>query len=99
MTIQQKTTPLKQGKQETINFHDNHSIYPFRVMEHVFYENDDEEIKEFKIVLGNSIVSEMTFESAERAFAYIESKPYELLINLICDIYQKFKKDEINTEH
>lgn len=91
----QETKPTKKGNEENISIHDYETIYPFRIMEHTFYdEKRDEETKEYRIILGNSIVSTESFTSEEDAKKYVDSKPYELLINLICDIYQKLKNDE-----
>ena len=91
----QEMTPTKKGNGESINFHEYETIYPFRIMEHSFYdEKRDEETKEYRIVLGNSIVSTESFASEQDAKEYVECKPYELLINLICDIYQKLKNNE-----
>lgn len=37
--------------------------------------------KETKIAIGNKIISKLTFESTKEAKKYIDSKPWELLIN------------------
>lgn len=40
-----------------------------------------EEGKNVKIVMGNNVVSEKTFDSENDADNYIQSKPYELIFN------------------
>lgn len=36
---------------------------------------------EFMIALGNNVVSKEKFDSREKAIAYIDSKPWELILN------------------
>ena len=60
---------------------------PFKVL-----QQDDT----FKIILGNSIVSERTFKKKEDAIKYINSKPYELITNLICitlELKEQYEKE------
>lgn len=40
------------------------------------------------IAIGNTIISEKTFKNTEEAISYINSKPYELIINTCCYIMQ-----------
>lgn len=61
---------------------------PFKVLQ----QND-----KFKIILGNSIVSERTFDKKEDAIRYINNKPYELITNLICitlELKQQYEKEK-----
>lgn len=60
---------------------------PFKVLQ----QNDT-----FKIILGNSIVSERTFNNKVDAIKYINSKPYELITNLICitlELKEQYEKE------
>lgn len=69
-----------------INVHDV-KYAPFKV----FQQNET-----FKIILGNSIVSERTFDKKEDAIRYINSKPYELITSLICitlELKEKYEKE------
>lgn len=49
--------------------------------------------EKIKIVLGNNIVTSKEFESFEEAEKYIESKPYELIINTAI-LISKFTQTE-----
>lgn len=40
--------------------------------------------KGFKILVGNNLVSNKTFESFAECEEYVKSKPYELMINTAC---------------
>lgn len=53
-------------------------------------ENDNK--TEYRIVIGNSLASEKTFESENAAKKYINSKPYELIGSLAVVLIQKIKE-------
>lgn len=53
--------------------------------------------KKWHIAVGQKIISQKTFNSVKEADAYINSKPYELLINLFCLIQEMQRKNEIET--
>lgn len=44
--------------------------------------------KNFNIAVGNKIVSKLTFVTLKEAKDYIDSKPYELIVNATCCIYE-----------
>lgn len=48
----------------------------------------------FNIAVGNKIITKKTFISIEDAENYIDSKPWELIVNATCCIYDLSK--EIN---
>lgn len=45
----------------------------------------------FCICVGNKIISKQNFVSLEEAIAYIDSKPWELIVNATCAIYDLSK--------
>lgn len=45
----------------------------------------------FCICVGNKIISKQNFISLEEAKAYIDSKPWELIVNATCAIYDLSK--------
>lgn len=51
--------------------------------------------KKWHIAVGQNIMCQKTFNSVKEADAYINSKPYELLINLFCLIRELQRKNEI----
>lgn len=67
----------------------NHSIKPFNVI--VTEEG-------CKITVGNNVVAEQLFETYDEAVAYIESKPYELLVTLMCLCCEMIIKNFNNEE-
>lgn len=82
---------LKAPKQEfsdSISFHEEESIFPFKVMKHdrtcKNEQGEDEVESEFKVVVGNAIISNKDFFTLEDAISYIDSKPWELIVNLFC---------------
>lgn len=48
--------------------------------------NDPKEKKKFRIVVGNHAASSILFDSVSEAKAYIEKKPYELIMALSFEI-------------
>lgn len=48
--------------------------------------------KNFNIAVSNKIVSKKTFVSLDDAIEYINSKPWELIINATCCIYDLSKE-------
>lgn len=48
------------------------------------------------IVLGNAIISEKQFTTFKEAKSYIDSKPYELIINSTCYAVENFKNPSKN---
>lgn len=46
----------------------------------------------FNIAVGNKIVSKLTFVSLEETQDYINSKPWELIVNAVCCIYDLAKE-------
>ena len=51
--------------------------------------------KNVKIAVGNALVSKLSFKSLKDAKTYIDSKPWELLVNVICYL-QDLSKQVIN---
>lgn len=47
-----------------------------------------------KIAIGNYLISNIQFESIEEAKMYIDRKPWELIVNTTCCIYDISKKVE-----
>lgn len=52
--------------------------------------------KNFFIGCCGTIATREVFESKEAAIKYIESKPWDLLVNVVCLIYDKTKDLELN---
>lgn len=50
----------------------------------------------FVIVMGNQVIDKNTFGTAEEAKAYIDSKPWELIINATCYVYDMSKSVKNN---
>lgn len=48
--------------------------------------------KKYKIAVGNVLISELTFTKLADAKKYIESKPYEIIVNLIGLAIDKFNE-------
>lgn len=48
--------------------------------------------KETEIAVGNNIVSKIKFKSTKEAKNYIDSKPWELIVNTTCCIYDMSEK-------
>lgn len=42
----------------------------------------------FRIAVANKLISRMNFVTLEEAQSYIDSKPWELIINATCAIYE-----------
>ena len=57
-----------------------------------------EEGKNVKIVMGNNVVSNMSFDSEDDAENYIQSKPYELIFNACILFAQWTIKDNNHAE-
>lgn len=51
-----------------------------------------------QVAIQNNILTKKEFDSVDDAKAYIDAKPWELLINVICLIYDMTKNMNINTE-
>lgn len=64
-----------------------HSIIntPFNVLLH-------KNTKIWNIIIGNNIVSRKEFSSKEKAYNYINEKPWELITNIIFLSIEQFKK-------
>lgn len=66
---------------------------PFRIV-----EKTTKDEHEFKIAIGDKIASIETFKTLNDAEEYIESKPWELLINLIFITNEMIKNYEDNNQ-
>ena len=57
----------------------------------------------YQIAAGNCIVSEKTFKSKKTAQEYLDSKPWEIIVNFICQTIsiiqenENFKRNESNS--
>lgn len=51
---------------------------------------------EWAVCVGNQKLHENTFTSEEEAEQFINSKPYELIVNLCCFIMEKYLKNDEN---
>lgn len=89
---EQLTTP-KQGVTTSNNLHEKTWYLPFRVLEQTTIK-DEKTTKKYIITLGQSIISPKEFKTKIGAELYLATKPYELMVNMICDIINKFKEDE-----
>lgn len=58
---------------------------PFNVLLH-------KETKIWNIIIGNNIVSRKEFNSKEKAYNYINEKPWELITNIIFLSIEQFNK-------
>lgn len=61
--------------------HDINEEIPFKVLQHN---------NEFKIILGNQIVSAKVFDNLQMAKDYINTKPWELITSLSAYIVEQF---------
>lgn len=50
--------------------------------------------KETRIACGNAIVSRNVFKSTKEAKAYIDKKPWELIINVTAYVNDQLKKEQ-----
>lgn len=48
----------------------------------------------WKIAVGNNIMSQMTFSNKKEAIEYIDSKPWDLIINTTCYLYEISQKNK-----
>ena len=65
-----------------------------KVTQHELFTIVDRE-KTF-IALGQTIISEQTFNNTEESIEYINKKPYELIINSCCFIMEQHLKTKDN---
>lgn len=49
-----------------------------------------------KITIGNYLITPKTFKTMKAAEDYLEKKPYDILINMMCLAYQQLRKEEEN---
>lgn len=54
--------------------------------------------KQTRIAIGQSFVSKKVFESIKKAKEYIDKKPWELLINVICLVEEKAQEAKNNQQ-
>lgn len=76
--------PAKVGKTETTTIHES-NVQPFQIIEQKVIDNDKEQPTEenrFRIGACGQYMSDKVFENKEEAESYIDSKPWELIINL-----------------
>lgn len=57
--------------------------FPFQIAEVTTTENE-KETKEFKVVMGNALLSEKVFADKVKAEKYIASRPWDLITNMVC---------------
>ena len=72
----------KKSNEELVKLHELQ--YPFAAI-----ENNGV----FKIVAGNTIISKNDFATLEEAKEYVDSKPYELIINISCYCMEQTLKE------
>ena len=63
--------------------------FPFIVVQ----QNED-----FHLAVGNNYITENVFTSLEEANAYLEEKPWDILINFICLTCQKVMQNETKSK-
>lgn len=71
---EKKEVKQPQGEQPQITIVDSHECFGI--------VNDPKEKEKFRIVVGNHCASSIMFDSVAEAKAYIEKKPYELIMAL-----------------
>lgn len=79
---------MKEKKQITPN--EEHFVRMHQTEEGIFTVLERDGI--FKIAVGNKIIVKNEFKSCEEAYDYIEAKPWELIINTVCLVYELSKK-------
>lgn len=84
----------QENKQIAVHtFEENESCFPFAVLETTTI-NEEKEIKTFEPVLGNKRIVATTFETMGECVDFINSKPYPLILALICDTIEMKEKWE-----
>ena len=71
---------------------ENKDCFPFAVL-----EVEDNEQHFFTPVLGNSLTTDKKFESLEETENYIISKPYDLILSLVCEtlkLHQNYETEQ-----
>lgn len=98
-----KTIPTKQTNEKQTIIHayeQGEECYPFAILEVIETINEDGDIVQtFEPILGNNKLGETWYKTKEEVEQYIKSKPYELILALIChtlemkDQYEKEKQE------
>lgn len=92
-------TQTFQQENKTITIHTstpNDDTFPFGVLE-TTTTNENEEKTECSPVLGNNLVSEKVFNTPAECKEYIRSKPYDLILALVCntiEMKEKWEKEQ-----
>lgn len=65
------------------------------------YQHEDlfvivEQNGQFRIAVTNKIISNKVFGSLKEATNYIDSKPWELIVNVSCAIWDIIQKENLN---
>lgn len=94
------TIPLKQSNEKSTTIHtfeETETCYPFAILEENEVNEKGETTTTFQPVLGNTKVTNETFENLVDVTNYIESKPYNLIFALIChcmEMKDNFEKEQ-----
>lgn len=93
-----ETTELKQTNEKSVTIHpytQGEECYPFAILEitEVINENGDT-TSTFEPILGEYRLCEEPFETKQQVEDYIKSKPYDLILALICNTLEMKKKFE-----
>lgn len=74
----------------------NDDIFPFGILE-TTTTNENNKTTTSSPILGNNLVSEKVFNTPAECKEYIRSKPYELILALICntlEMKEKWEKEQ-----
>lgn len=96
-----ETIETKQINEKSVTIHpyqQGEKCYPFAILEvtEVINENGDT-TSTFEPILGDHRLCEEPFVTKEQAENYIKSKPYDLILALICntlEMKEKFEKEQ-----
>lgn len=89
-------TKTFEQEQKTITIHQyepNEDLFPFAIVEETT-TNEEREVTTFTPTLGNQKVCEETFNNLISCEEFITSKPYSLILALICHVIEMKKQYE-----
>lgn len=100
-----KTIPTKQINEKQVTIHQSElgeETYPFAILEASEVNEEGQTESIFEPILGNNRFSEVNFKTKEETIDYIKSKPYDLILALIChciEMKDNFEKEQQNLKN
>lgn len=96
-----KTIPTKLTNEKQITIHQSEpeeDIFPFNILEETVTINEEgDSVVSYEPIIGNNRISETKYESMTAVVEYIRSKPYDLILALICNAIEAkdaFEKEQ-----